>query len=293
MKVVQDSAEDHFLTLLEKVRENSSLWVGIYCALSRQDDHKALSPDPETLSRNLARIAERSNQFLAEMQGKMGIFSEGILYQFTDKDILILVKPEHAQEHDAFYALFKELSSGAKADMIDFINFGRDIMNTQKLVDTKFLSRKKMSAYKVMSDTNRVGSLSVRRRRRDHAVALAVEDDRFTAAYTASVLGKVCDLVQAQTGEDAITAYIEHAPDVVFLDIHLPGLSGLETLRAIRQVDPEAYVIIISVDTVKNNIATATKYGAAGFLKKPFSKDRILAMVEKSPFVRGSKLIRS
>jgi DNA-binding NarL/FixJ family response regulator len=56
-------------------------------------------------------------------------------------------------------------------------------------------------------------------------------------------------------------------------------------------VDPEAHVVMLSVDTVKANIVTATNRGAAGFLKKPFSKERLLAFVEKSPFIKGSKVV--
>lgn len=292
MAVVQDSAEDHFLTLLEKIRQNSSLWVGVHCALSRQIDHDTLILDLSILPENLFRMDEASKKTLADLEQKAKVFTESILYRFADGDILFLVKPADTREHDDVYDIFKELTASIKSGLVDFINFGRDMMNVQKLADAKFLSRKKMSAYSIMSDTNRIGSIPVRRRHCDHVIALAVEDDRFTAAYTAGILGKVCDLVQARTGEDAIIAYIEQAPDVVFLDIHLPGLSGLETLHAIRKIDPEAYVIIVSVDTVKNNIAMATKYGAAGFLKKPFSKDRILAMAEKSPFIRGAKMMR-
>jgi CheY-like chemotaxis protein len=277
---------------LEEIKRNPGLWVGIHCAFSRQADHNALIADLSTLPGRLLQIADGSRDALTDLTKKARSFTKSVLYQFADKDILFLAKPSGVQEHDDFYTLFKTLTSANKSGLIDFINFGREMMNAHKLADAKFLSRKKMEAYGVMCDMNRIGSLPVRRRRRDHAVALAVEDDRFTANYTANILNKACDLIQSKTGEEAIIDYIEHAPDIVFLDIHLPGLSGLETLHAIRQADPEAHVIIVSVDTVKNNIAMATKRGASGFLKKPFSKDRLLTLVEKSPFVKGGKLIK-
>jgi DNA-binding NtrC family response regulator len=59
-------------------------------------------------------------------------------------------------------------------------------------------------------------------------------------------------------------------------DIHLPGLDGHETLNAIRKADPAAYVVMLSVDAVKTNIVEASKGGASGFLKKPFTKDRMI-----------------
>ena len=96
---------------------------------------------------------------------------------------------------------------------------------------------------------------------------------------------KEYDVVLAKNGEDAIRLYIEHAPDVVFLDIHLPGLNGQETLRAIRKIDPKSCVFMLSVDTVKENIVNANKDGATGFLKKPFSKERLMVAVKKSPHI--------
>jgi len=289
MQVVQESAEHHFLTLLEKIRQDPARWVGIQCAFSRQVDHDTLVSDLETLSANLAQVRDDSSKFLLELVQKAETFQNAIIYHFADNDLLLIARPEEEASHDSFLDLFKSISATMKPGLIDFINFGRDMLGVQKKSDRKFLAQKRMTAYESMADANRISSIAIRRQRRDHAVILIVEDDRFTATYTSNILGKNYDLVHAKTGEDAILEYIEHAPDIVFLDIHLPGLNGLETLHALRQTDKEAHIVMLSVDTAKANVVIATKYGAAGFLKKPFSKDRILAIVEKSPFIKGIK----
>jgi DNA-binding NtrC family response regulator len=143
-----------------------------------------------------------------------------------------------------------------------------------------------MAAYQAMTDEAKVSSISLRRDRRKETLVLIVEDDRFTAAYAANILNKDYEIIHAKTGEEAIIAYIEHTPDIVFQDIHLPGLNGHETLNAIKKVDPVAYVVMLSVDTVKTNIVEASKGGASGFLKKPFTKERMIAMVKTSPFYK-------
>ena len=59
--------------------------------------------------------------------------------------------------------------------------------------------------------------------------------------------------------------------------------TALETLEeAIRKIDPAAHVVMLSGDAVKTNIVEASKGGAAGFLKKPFTQDRLIAMVKAS-----------
>lgn len=291
MQVVQDSAEHHFLTLLEKIKLNPAGWVGIHAALGGKIDHNHLIADLSYLSEKLAQIREESSAVLMDLTKDKKSFAQAIVYQFSDSDILLLFHPDDKESHDAFYALFKAMSATNKSGLIDFIDMSRDIHAAQKLADRKLLAQQRMSAYHVLADANRLGSISVRRARRENAIVLIVEDDRFTTTYTTSILNKDYDLVHSRTGEQAVLDYIENAPDIVFLDIHLPGLDGLETLYAIRKADPEAHVVMVSVDTVKANIVTATEYGAASFLKKPFSKERILGIVEKSPFIRGSKSV--
>jgi two-component system chemotaxis response regulator CheY len=66
-------------------------------------------------------------------------------------------------------------------------------------------------------------------------------------------------------------------------------LNGIETLQALRAIDPEAYIVMVSVDTVKANIVKATGLGASGFLRKPFSRDRLIATVEKSPYIGSAR----
>lgn len=293
MQVVHDSAEHHFLTLLEKMKKDGGGWVGIHCAFSRKIDHETLIGDLDALSQKLAQIHDDSSKFMVELAKKAESFQDAVIYQFADSDLLLAARYTNEETHDAFFALFKELSQSMKAGLVDFLNISREMLNAQKLADRKFLAQKRMAAYKAMADSNRVSSIPIRRQRRDQAVVMIVEDDRFTATYTTNILSKVYDVVLAKTGEDAVIEYIEHAPDIVFLDIHLPGLDGLETLHSIRRADPESHVVMLSVDTVKANIVTATKLGAAGFIKKPFSKDRLLAIVEKSPFVKGLKAAKS
>lgn len=291
MQVVQDSAEHHFLTLLEKIKQDPTGWVGVHFAFSRKVDHGTMVGNLSALSDLLADLRDDSNKYLLDISRHASAFDNAVIYHFADNDLLLVARPAGEQAQDAFFGVFKELSASIKSGLVDFVSFGRDMLGVQKLADRKLLAQKRMTAYEKLADANQISSIGIRRQRRDHAVVLIVEDDRFTATYTTGILAKNYDLVHSRTGEDAILDYISHAPDIVFLDIHLPGLNGLETLHAIRQADPDAHVVMLSVDTAKTNVMTATHHGAAGFLKKPFSKDRILAIVEKSPFIKGAKSI--
>jgi UDP-3-O-[3-hydroxymyristoyl] N-acetylglucosamine deacetylase len=76
------------------------------------------------------------------------------------------------------------------------------------------------------------------------------------------------------SGEEALDLYRLRRPDVVFLDIWLPDRDGLETLQALREVDPEATVIMMSGHGTATTAVRAIKLGAYDYLEKPLSYDQ-------------------
>src|SRR5690606_8687745 len=99
----------------------------------------------------------------------------------------------------------------------------------------------------------------LRRKRRDSPLVMVVEDDRFTASYIQNFLREY-DVVIARNGEEAILKYIEYAPDAVFMDLHMPGLNGDQALQAIKAADPDAFVVMLSVDTAQHSIMSASEH---------------------------------
>ena len=78
---------------------------------------------------------------------------------------------------------------------------------------------------------------------------------------------------QAQTGREAILLAAELRPDVILMDIAMPGLNGLEATRQILGVNPAAKVIMLSAHSDDEYIERATAVGAAGFLEKQTSAE--------------------
>jgi len=80
--------------------------------------------------------------------------------------------------------------------------------------------------------------------------------------------GFVC--AEAANGEEAIKAYKAQPADLVTLDIHIDGLSGMSVLQVLRTIDPNARIIIISVEGDRAFIEEAIRQGAKAFVAKPF-----------------------
>ena len=81
------------------------------------------------------------------------------------------------------------------------------------------------------------------------------------------------------SGEEALRLYREERPDVVFLDIWLPDRDGLETLQALRRLDPSAAVVMISGHGTTSTAVRAIKLGASDYIEKPLSYQRVMQAV--------------
>ena len=86
----------------------------------------------------------------------------------------------------------------------------------------------------------------------------------------------------ATSGGEAITLYPEYRPHLVFLDVKMAGLDGLETLTRLRDLDPKAQVVMISGHGTIATAVEATQRGAFDFLEKPLDTDRLLVTVRNA-----------
>ena len=287
MIVIQDSPEYHYLNYMNDLKSNPSYWTVIEVSFRDFIDFDDLVADTEQVEEKLKKVKTVSDEYLKKLQNELIHYREATLYQFSDYDLLALIHVKDNSQGIAVQSIYERLNRGREGVKFNYGVLAYEYYRYQNLIDKKFLSSKKIQSLREMSDMAKVDTIPLRRSRRDTPVILIVEDDSFTASYTTSLLNKDFDVVCAKNGEDAIIKYIDHAPDSVFLDIILPGISGQQTLKAIKAIDPSAFVVMLSVDTVAENIKQASRSGAFGFLKKPFSKDRIIKTARQSPFIKS------
>ncbi len=86
----------------------------------------------------------------------------------------------------------------------------------------------------------------------------------------------------AGSGGEALSVYPEFRPHVVFLDVKMAGLDGLETLSRLRELDPTAVIVMISGHGTIATAVDATRRGAFDFLEKPLDSDRLLVTVRNA-----------
>ena len=87
---------------------------------------------------------------------------------------------------------------------------------------------------------------------------------------------------EAETGQTAVELYEKVRPDLVILDILMPDMNGLEALKKIREIDPDARVLMCTASEQSSHVQEALSLGARGYIVKPFTKEIILTTIENA-----------
>lgn len=113
---------------------------------------------------------------------------------------------------------------------------------------------------------------------------MVVDDSRIVQLQLQKILSDTDYQVVAccQNGEDALEMYDKITPDLVTMDILMPGMDGLEAARLLLQAHPDARVLMVSSLAYDDTINEANDIGAKGFVYKPFDRDQILQSMQKA-----------
>jgi len=87
---------------------------------------------------------------------------------------------------------------------------------------------------------------------------------------------------EAQNGLEAVNMYKSLSPDIVTMDITMPEMDGLQALKEIRAIDPNANVIMCTAMGQKAMVVESIQAGAKDFIVKPFQPDRVLEALNKA-----------
>jgi two-component system chemotaxis response regulator CheY len=111
---------------------------------------------------------------------------------------------------------------------------------------------------------------------------LIVDDTLFMRTLLKNILfsGGHTIVGEAADGEEGIAKYKELKPDLVTMDVVMPKMNGIESLKGIRQFDPGAKVIMCTAVGQEQMVKLAIKTGAKGYIVKPFQAPKVLEEVK-------------
>jgi DNA-binding NtrC family response regulator len=111
---------------------------------------------------------------------------------------------------------------------------------------------------------------------------LVVDDLRSIRLTLGGILEeKGHNVVTVENGYQAIEAVGKTHFDVIFMDIKMPGINGVQTFREVKKIDPKAVVIMMTAYSVEELVKEALEEGAYAVVYKPFDIDRIIAIIEE------------
>jgi two-component system chemotaxis response regulator CheY len=109
---------------------------------------------------------------------------------------------------------------------------------------------------------------------------LVADDAAFVRQWCrATLTRRGHEVIEAGDGADAVRLFRDQRPDVILLDILMPGSDGLSTLREIRAIDPDARVAMLTTEGHEDVEEEARQAGARAFVVKPGTADRLLEAV--------------
>jgi len=114
------------------------------------------------------------------------------------------------------------------------------------------------------------------------ARVLLVDDHALLRTGVANIINQETDLrvvAEATNGVEGLEAFKTHRPDVTLLDLRMPVMEGVEAVRQIRAVDPQAKVIVLTTYDADEDIARALQAGAKAYILKDISADDLIACV--------------
>jgi len=110
---------------------------------------------------------------------------------------------------------------------------------------------------------------------------LVLEDEPETNELMCKTLQNFFSEVHSATdANSAMELFDKHSPDIIFIDIILPGKSGLEVAKEIREINPKQIIVIVSASNDMGNISEAVKIGVNNFIRKPIDTDKMIDVLK-------------
>lgn len=112
---------------------------------------------------------------------------------------------------------------------------------------------------------------------------MVVDDSRVVHTQIKILADTDFEIIEyCRDGESAVEAYEKYKPDLVTMDIIMPGMDGLEAARTILEEFPDARILMVSSLAYDDTIDQAVRIGSKGFIYKPFKKEALINSLNKA-----------
>lgn len=280
-------AEFHFKQILDNLGGNANQWKFYSFHIS--------SVKRSVSQKEASKVAFNIIQnFIKEEEGAVFFFENG------DIGILFHQRVQQTMDEMAYqlHYLFAENINGENThNFMSLLDLATDYSKAKELAETKLQStvtpqsqtqeeepaKEHTHVLLPTQEERKMFQQSMYKKlNRTEKVILVTEDDPLSQRLVKNVLQNEYKIITATNGQETFDNYVRFAPDIVFLDIGLPDISGLQILEKLLILDPAAYIIMLSGHTYQEAIMQAMKTGARGFVGKPFTRERLIRYIQSA-----------
>ena len=113
---------------------------------------------------------------------------------------------------------------------------------------------------------------------------LLVDDELHIRKYVSLIIKQLGrpTILEASNGEEAIVVFNRENPKVILLDVNMPKMGGIATLKQLKAIDPDCIVIMLTSLANRDTIEQALEHGAANYIRKDATKEEIAAALEET-----------
>jgi len=223
---------------------------------------RANMPEWQIITAKIAKGNKPEQEVMMEKFLEIYKKKEGIIFPVQDYKIVIVLRlgsidnyavlknqlQDKIPEHNCRVIARKMSTLGLKQIQIDLTERGKD---------------KKDSLYE-------------KREKRGKNVFLICDDDVSVRQNLKKLLSPSGRVHEVDTGAKVCEAYQEYNPDIVLIEVHMPEQNGLSIVNDIIDMDADAFIIMISADSRKENVLRAISSGSIGFLSKPIKSEKLI-----------------
>jgi two-component system chemotaxis response regulator CheY len=117
----------------------------------------------------------------------------------------------------------------------------------------------------------------------DNRVVIVDDNEDITGVFSDILeIGGFNVIGIGHNGKEAVSLYKKHQPDVIFLDVMMPVMNGIQALREIKKENSKANVIMVTADNSTDTIKELQKLGATAIIVKPFKIETVFETIKKT-----------
>lgn len=286
IRLIEENAEDLFLKSLQLKKQKTESLPILFCRFSVLTKH--IKPDIMILAVGDILKEQHAAMYFCR-DGDIAITWQGSFAQTRSQMISALMRRlgpavQKETENSLFQSYEPEADRSAlvslfRTKIAENENFDKIENKTQeealpplKRTEISFSEEQLYDLNKAIKERNSKRGLEA-----FGTNILIVEDQDFSRKLLHDLLARqfVYTCFAAKDGQEAVSLYAAHAPDIVFLDIELPDFCGHDIAALIKKHDPKSFVTMVTANNFTRDVEIAKKNKVQGFIAKPYSKQKI------------------